>query len=207
MKTDLTKQIEKSLTTYAPTNMGGIDINTFRGWSTAFEVPVACGSTSEGIIDAVRVAECFSNISYVGTCMFYGIIPKEGLIDAYEKRCTFINYPEERYPQFCDHGECRWCMNGKTGDEDILITCFEIKITKADFKSKNGHNFVGNLNYYVVPSEIYHYIKDMVPEHIGIIIFTGSGLRRKKDASFRSVNDETQKWLILSVLKRIRRSQ
>lgn len=27
------------------------------------------------------------------------------------------------------------------------MTCFEIKITKSDFKSENGHNFVGNKNY------------------------------------------------------------
>lgn len=43
-----------------------------------------------------------------------------------------------------------------------MATCFEMKITKSDFKSKNGHNFVGNRNYYVIPKNIYPKVKEMV---------------------------------------------
>ena len=36
-----------------------------------------------------------------------------------------------------------------------IISCYEIKISYSDFKSKNGHNFVGDFNYYVVPQKLY----------------------------------------------------
>lgn len=47
--------------------------------------------------------------------------------------------------------------------------CVEVKITLADFKSKHGHNFVGNKNYYAVPLDLVDKIKDLVPKHVGII--------------------------------------
>lgn len=93
-----------------------------------------------------------------------------------------------------------------SGEPKILIVCFEIKITKADFKSTHGHNFVGNLNYYVVPNSIYNDIKDDVPDGIGIIVYHDNsycGLRRRKDAAYKEMDDNAQKWLLLSVLNRI----
>lgn len=45
--------------------------------------------------------------------------------------------------------------NWAKGKYNIITTCFEIKISKSDFKSIYGHNFVGNYNYYVIPKELY----------------------------------------------------
>lgn len=52
--------------------------------------------------------------------------------------------------------------------------CFEIKSTVSDFKSPNGHNLVGDVNYYVVPSDTFKQLEklgllDEVPPHIGFI--------------------------------------
>lgn len=44
--------------------------------------------------------------------------------------------------------------------QEIISTCYEIKISKSDFKSKHGHNFIGNFNYYVVPKELYDKLND-----------------------------------------------
>lgn len=33
--------------------------------------------------------------------------------------------------------------------------CYEIKVSKADFNSKNKVSFVGDFNYYVMPDELY----------------------------------------------------
>jgi hypothetical protein len=52
------------------------------------------------------------------------------------------------------------------GDE---ITCVEIKVSLADFKSPNGHNLCGHKNYYAVPNELISQIELLVPKHIGII--------------------------------------
>lgn len=49
-----------------------------------------------------------------------------------------------------------------------------IKSTVSDFKSPNGHNLVGDVNYYVVPSDTFKQLEklgllDEVPPHIGFI--------------------------------------
>jgi hypothetical protein len=65
-----------------------------------------------------------------------------------------------------------------------------------------------------VPIEIYADVADTAPDGIGVIAYYRNpngiyvrgkfdGLRRKKDAVFRSLSDEAQKWLLLSVLKKI----
>lgn len=53
------------------------------------------------------------------------------------------------------------------------ISCYEIKISFSDFKSKNGHNFVGDCNYYVVPEKLYEEkIKNKVYlRGIGLIVY------------------------------------
>ena len=90
----------------------------------------------------------------------------------------------------------------------MLITCFEVKVTKSDFKSEHGHNFVGNMNYYAVPEEIYKDIEPLVPEGIGILVYLHRGqyvgLRSKRKPTFRPMTHEEQKWMILSVFKRVR---
>ena len=47
-------------------------------------------------------------------------------------------------------------------DTRSCIRAFEIKVTKSDFHSKHGHNFVGNLNYYVMPLKLYREVKDEI---------------------------------------------
>ena len=170
-KSELTKDIERSFKNYSPATAAGIRLNLNRGLVTAFEVPVQNGTTQAGLIDCVRINECFER-----------------------------------------------------GIEKILITCYEIKVSKSDFKSKNGHNFVGNLNYYVVPNEIYNDIKNLVPDNIGVIVYydgkkpptknilgqyrcSYTGLRSKKESGYRELSDDEQKWLLLSAMKRIQRDK
>ena len=45
-------------------------------------------------------------------------------------------------------------------DTRSCIRAFEIKVTKSDFHSKHGHNFVGNLNYCVMPHKLYKEVKN-----------------------------------------------
>jgi hypothetical protein len=50
------------------------------------------------------------------------------------------------------------------------FVCYEIKISKQDFNSKNGHNLVGNRNYYVVPHHLLDYVKEKTKgSNIGIM--------------------------------------
>lgn len=60
--------------------------------------------------------------------------------------------------------------------------CYEIKSSKEDFKSKNGHNFVGDLNYYVIPENLFATVHALVPCHVGVYILSKNGLRCAKKA-------------------------
>ena len=62
-----------------------------------------------------------------------------------------------------------------------IIRCYEIKVTKSDFHSNHGHNFVGNYNYYVMPKSLWEQVKDEVPAHVGVLV--GEGLESVKKAT------------------------
>ncbi len=87
---------------------------------------------------------------------------------------------------------------------EMLVTCYECKISVQDFKSKNGHNFHGNKNYYVVPKEIFNSVKELVPDDIGIIVYYSdtNNYRIKKECKFREVSHELKERLLYDALKK-----
>lgn len=88
----------------------------------------------------------------------------------------------------------------------MMITCFEVKITLSDFKSKNGHNFHGNENYYCVPKDLVPKIEALVPDNIGILAYIKTekyaGLRKYKPAKFVEVSDEVKIMLLYNAMKK-----
>lgn len=87
------------------------------------------------------------------------------------------------------------------------IICVEVKITLSDFKSKHGHNFVGNKNYYAVPLDLVDKIRVLVPKHIGIIAFDTmpyytdeNGIKKYNDA-YIVKNCKTQKQIPDDILR------
>lgn len=67
-----------------------------------------------------------------------------------------------------------------TMDAKEIFRCYELKISKSDFHSEHGHNFVGHFNYYVMPKELYENVKDEIPKHIGVYTWNGSYLSLDK---------------------------
>lgn len=203
-KTELTKEIEQAIVEWNPAQIGDIKVNKFRAHHTGLEVPAECGTTTGGIIDAVRVSEYFGNVKLRHICRMGRWKAQTGsdLQCPDGKNIAAGDEPE------CEHYGCRWNGTRKEGTPQVLITCIEIKVTKSDFKSEHGHNFVGNMNYYAVPEEIYKDIEPLVPEGIGILVYLHKGmyvgLRSRRKPTFRTMTDEEQKWLILSVFKRVR---
>ncbi len=166
-KTDLTRAIEKAIKNYHPSEVCGIRVNKFRGTHTAFEVPAVCGTTTGGIVDCMRIQEYFGNLTRTTHCIWNRRQKKRGYYSAWEETAICPrNIPVGEKPDICDELACRWCQIQEEGTAEILVTCFEIKITKSDFKSHHGHNFVGNCNYYVIPKELYPDVADLVPEDI-----------------------------------------
>ena len=62
----------------------------------------------------------------------------------------------------------------QTKDE---FTCFEIKVSVADFHSKSKTTFVGNRNYYAMPLEIYEKVKKEIPAGIGCYVLKTTDIR------------------------------
>ncbi len=57
-----------------------------------------------------------------------------------------------------------------TYDTKGIWRCYEIKVSKSDFRSKAAKTFIGHYNYYVMPSELYEEVKDEIPSHIGVYV-------------------------------------
>ena len=49
--------------------------------------------------------------------------------------------------------------------------CYELKVSKADFRSKAKLSFVGHYNYFVLPEALYLSIKEEIPEQIGVLVY------------------------------------
>lgn len=58
--------------------------------------------------------------------------------------------------------------NTISGIEKGDFYCYEIKSSVDDFHSKNGHNFIGDFNYYIMPLDVYEKVKDEIPYQVGV---------------------------------------
>lgn len=62
--------------------------------------------------------------------------------------------------------------NSVSGIEKGDFYCYEVKSSVEDFHSKNGHNFLGDFNYYVMPMEVFEKVKAEIPYHVGVFVPT-----------------------------------
>lgn len=67
--------------------------------------------------------------------------------------------------------------NTVSGIEKGDFYCYEVKSSVEDFHSKNGHNFIGDFNYYVMPEEVYEKVKDEIHYGVGVLVPTDKSLR------------------------------
>ena len=199
-----------------PTSYGGYRADSFRQGFDALEVPVECGSVKSGLVDFVRVQECFTAETKYVTCKLASLIETDtgaslAAIQQKAKEATCVKNISS--PDFCrEHCSERWCHFHKTNHLytlDAVITCVEIKISVSDFHSAHGHNFVGHCNYYAMPTELYKKVKGEIPEDIGVLLYydgeSTCGIRKAKECKSHILSEKTQKWLILSVAKRLPR--
>lgn len=60
--------------------------------------------------------------------------------------------------------------NSVSGIEKGDFYCYEIKSSVADFKSKHGHNFIGDYNYYVMMQDTFNQVKELIPFNVGVLV-------------------------------------
>lgn len=195
METELTKQMKRGVVFFKPRMP--TQMRTIR---YAYEV-----WTPTRIVDAIRFEDFIERDE-----SFCRIIDYKRFGESYNKTLkTFLRGRDlgkckidgEIYP----NENCEGCV-WKTSSHIIgmCITCYECKITVSDFKSKNGHNFHGNFNYYVVPKEIVKNIEPLVPEGIGIISYNKKSgtYRTYKESEFRNIPEETKTRLLYDAFKK-----
>jgi hypothetical protein len=69
--------------------------------------------------------------------------------------------------------------------------CFEIKVSKSDFRSDAKNTFIGHYNYYVMPQELFEEVKSEIPKHIGVYTYNGS-MRSVKRATRCELQEDEQ---------------
>ena len=60
--------------------------------------------------------------------------------------------------------------NTVSGIEKGDFYCYEVKSSVEDFHSKNGHNFIGDYNYYVMPEDVYATVSLEIPYYVGVLV-------------------------------------
>ena len=73
--------------------------------------------------------------------------------------------------------------NTVSGIEKGDFYCYEIKSSVEDFHSKNGHNFIGDFNYYVMPFDVFEKIQSEIPYCVGVYVPSGDILKSVKRAT------------------------
>jgi hypothetical protein len=74
------------------------------------------------------------------------------------------------HPIRVDYMQFKPLNNSISGIEKGDFYCYEIKSSVEDFKSKNGHNFIGDYNYYVMTAEVYQKVAAEIPWNIGVLV-------------------------------------
>lgn len=87
--------------------------------------------------------------------------------------------------------------NTISGIEKGDFYCYEIKSTVEDFKSKNGHNFLGDYNYYVMPTAVFEAVRDLIPYNIGVLVPGEYGLNSAKNARRRNRERPVSEMLLM----------
>ena len=81
--------------------------------------------------------------------------------------------------------------NTVSGIEKGDFYCYEIKSSVEDFHSKNGHNFIGDFNYYVMSEDVYETVKSEIPYYVGVYVPDGMNYKGE--------------WYNLKLIKRAKR--
>lgn len=194
-ETDLTKRIKELTHYYSPkikTNM-----RTIR-WADEVWTPT-------GIVDSIRFEDYYEREEYL--CR---LIDTDRFSEATNRTTAYMNKLGKCFRDNSrekDDKKCHGCVyRSHLWNVGMMITCFEVKITYADFKNKNGHNFHGNENYYCVPKDLTPKIINEVPDDIGILVYyEGSrsyGLRKYKPSGWREVSDKTKILLLYNAMKK-----
>lgn len=213
-KTKETRLIEDKLDNWTPSKLANFKPSYMRTQVGIHECTVTHGDTKSGIVDYVWIADGFANEKSTYKCTLLSNI------DYVSPQFKCNRHLKEDFNALKCYTElgvvdsvCNNCvMKCRTVERDMAhyIICFEIKVTVNDFYSKNGHNFVGDLNYYVMLPTVYEAVRDDIPENVGVIVANISKednvtFKIKKDSTLTTITEEDRNWFLQTALSRERK--
>lgn len=210
-KTKETKLIEQKLDLWKPSNLSGFKPSYMRTQIGIHECTVAHGDTKSGIVDYVWIADGFDNEEAKYTCEYKNVSDIYSSIKCkqYSEECIKSNTNELVVDEKCDNCLCKHKVVSR--EPAHYVICFEIKVTVNDFCSSCGHNFVGDLNYYVLLNSVYDKVIDDVPEDVGVIVASinkdneNVTFKIKKPSKLNKISEETRNWFLQTALSRERK--
>ena len=112
------------------------------------------------------------------------------------------------------------CLAADGSTSEILVTCYQIKVSRTDLSS--GRGLIGNCNFYILPKGLYTKVADTLPEGVGVLLYHDgagdishvngvatypfTGLKKKIDSKYSTISDEAQKQIMLSAVSRALRA-
>jgi len=148
-------------------------------------------TTPTGVVDVIRFEDYKENARYF--CR-YRETPW------HDSDCK---YADGVVPPIKD--KCHGCVyRGHVYETGIWTTCYEVKVSVADFKSKNGHNFHGNSNYYAVPIDIADRVMGVAQFGVGVIAYYPKSKRMaiKRECELRELSSEDTMRLLYDAMKK-----
>ena len=101
------------------------------------------------------------------------------------------------HPIRVDYMRFKPLNNTVSGIEKGDFMCYEVKSSVEDFRSKNGHNLIGDYNYYVMPEAVYGEIKSLIPFYAGVLVEADGKLKRIKNARRRDRDRPASEMLLM----------
>lgn len=85
-----------------------------------------------------------------------------------------------------------------SGIEKGDFYCYEVKSSVDDFRSKHGHNFIGDMNYYVMPEDVFEEVKHEISYNVGVLVPDKyGGLKIAKKVHRKDRNRPTSEMLLM----------
>ena len=115
---------------------------------------ILCKLTKEG---SINIAKTQLTLDMEEALYFYGLEQNEIIVEE-------VSMPDGL--GIVDTLACRTKPDGT-----YEWRCYELKVSKSDFKSTAKISFIGNYNYYVMPKPLYDAVKNEIPNYIGAMVY------------------------------------
>ena len=85
--------------------------------------------------------------------------------------------------------------------------CYEVKSSVEDFHSKNGHNFIGDFNYYIMPEKVYVTVGLEIPYGVGVYCPEGTELQSVRKARRKNRERPVSEMLLMMFRSAVRNTK